>query len=157
MRFMPILCICTSLLMPLTAHAAGTSSSGGASDKSEYSYTSSAMKAANKLIKAKDYIAAAKTLNTEVMRNLDDADAWNLLGFSLRKSGQFAEAEVAYETALSLDPKHTRAMEYMGELYLSLNQVEKAEALLARLNALCSFNCKDRDMLKKAIAAYKAN
>lgn len=157
MRFMPILCICTSLLLPMSSQAAGTSSSSGTSDKHEYSYTSSAMKAANKLIKAEDFTAAAKTLNTEVMRNPDDADAWNLLGFSLRKSGQYEQAEVAYKTALSLDPKHTRAMEYMGELYLTLNQPDKAEALLDRLNALCSFNCKDRDMLKAAIAAYKAN
>ena len=43
-------------------------------------------------------------------------------------------------------------------MYLSLKQPEKAQALLERLNKLCMFNCKDRDMLKKAIADYqKAN
>jgi hypothetical protein len=47
-------------------------------------------------------------------------------------------------------------MEYMGELYLTIGQPEKANALLERLNGLCSFNCHDRDLLAKAIAAYKA-
>ena len=86
----------------------------------------------------------------------ENADAWNLTGYANRKLGDFPQSEAAYEEALRLDPKHTRAMEYMGELYLTLDELDKAEALLKRLNKLCYFNCKDRDLLKKAIAAYKA-
>ena len=43
----------------------------------------------------------------------------------------------------------------MGEMYLSLNQLENAEALLEKLDSLCSFNCKDRDMLAAAIKRHK--
>ncbi|MEC7706098.1 MAG: tetratricopeptide repeat protein, partial [Pseudomonadota bacterium] len=64
--------------------------------------------------------------------------------------------KTAYTKALSINPKHTRAMEYMGEMYLSLNQPEKAEELLSRLEKLCSYNCKDRDLLRLAIKKYKA-
>ena len=87
----------------------------------------------------------------------DNADAWNLMGYSARKTGDFKTAEAAYTKALEIDPKHTQAMEYMGEMYLTLKQPEKAEELLARLNALCSFNCTDRDDLKDAIKKYKAS
>ena len=86
----------------------------------------------------------------------DHADAWNLLGYSARKSGDFKTAESAYTKALEIDPNHTQAMEYMGEMYLTLKQPEKAEMLLGRLNKLCSFNCIDRDSLKMAIKKYKA-
>ena len=114
------------------------------------------------MIKAEGYLAddnyrlALQSLAIVVKDEPKNADAWNLTGYSNRKLGNYEDSEAAYERALTLDPKHTRAMEYMGELYLTLGQLDKAEALLRRLNKLCFFNCKDRDMLKEAIAAYKA-
>ena len=103
----------------------------------------------------KDYGKALSLLTKLAKTRADDADVWNLTGFSSRKLGKYDEAKAAYEKALSLDPRHTGAMEYMGELYLTLDQPEQAKMLLAKLNKLCSFNCKDRDALKKAIAAYE--
>lgn len=103
-----------------------------------------------------NYMAALTALAIVTKDQPENADAWNLTGYANRKLGDFPQSEAAYEEALRLDPKHTRAMEYMGELYLTLDELDKAEALLKRLNKLCYFNCKDRDLLKKAIAAYKA-
>ena len=110
---------------------------------------------AGRFIAANEYKQALSALSNVIADEPENADAWNLKGFSHRKIGAYEAAEQAYLKALELNPKHTRAMEYMGELYLTLNQLDKAEALLARLNKACFFNCKDRDMLKKAIAAYK--
>lgn len=110
---------------------------------------------AQKLIGAQDYSQALTALSLVIKDEPQNADAWNLKGFSHRKIGEFSASQSAYETALSLDPKHTRAMEYMGELYLTLGNLPEAEALLKRLNKLCYFNCKDRDLLKEAIAAYR--
>ena len=104
-----------------------------------------------------NYEAALSALAIVIKDEPKNADAWNLTGFSYRKLEQFDASKTAYETALSLNPKHERAMEYMGELYLTLGDVEQAEMMLAKLNKACSFNCKYRDMLKKAIATYKAN
>ena len=103
-----------------------------------------------------DFQSALTALDIVIKDEPKNADAWNLKGFSHRKLGQYEASESAYKTALRLNPKHSRAMEYMGELYLTLGDLPKAEALLERLNKACSFNCKDRDMLKKAIIAYKA-
>lgn len=159
------LILCVTLLMPvgvitpvLAAGGGGSSSSDSENSYSEVKSQSYLMKQANAQLNQQNYARAFELLKKEVMLNPDNADGWNLLGFSARKSGDFDTARSAYEKALSIDPKHTRALEYMGEMYLSLKQPEKAQALLERLNKLCMFNCKDRDMLKKAIAEYqKAN
>ena len=152
--------ICTFILllsMPSLGLAAGSSSS---SDSGRETYSAPEkqpeLKAARLAIARKDYSLAIYELNTVLSKKPEHADAWNLLGYSSRKSGDFETAETAYKKALEIDPKHTQAMEYMGEMYLTLNQPAKAEELLARLNKLCSFNCVDRDLLKVAIKKYKA-
>ena len=131
------------------------------SDSSDYRASikpqaSDSMKTAKQAIDNQNYQRAISALRAELQTNPGNADAWNLLGFSSRKSGDFSTAESAYTRALTLDPTHTAALEYMGEMYLSLNQPEDAQALLARLDELCSFNCKHRDQLHAAIAAYQA-
>lgn len=152
--------LCTFILlfvMPSLGLAAGSSSS---SDSGRETYSAPAkqpeLKAARLAIARKDYSLAISELNAVLSKKPEHADAWNLLGYSSRKSGDFEKAEAAYKKALEIDPKHTQAMEYMGEMYLTLNQPGKAEELLARLNNLCSFNCVDRDLLEVAIKQYKA-
>ena len=39
----------------------------------------------------------------------------------------------------------------MGELYLTLEQPEKAKALLARLEKICTFGCEEKRELQEAI------
>ena len=145
------------LIIPTQGFSAGSSSSDSG-NHSSYSVTSKKieLKAAESAINRKEYKKAIVELNKILAEKPNHADAWNLLGFSARKSGDFKTAKTAYTKALSINPKHTRAMEYMGEMYLSLNQPAKAEELLSRLEKLCSYNCKDRDLLRSAIKKYKA-
>lgn len=157
---MKLRAICTFILllsMPSLGLAAGSSSS---SDSGRETYSAPAkqpeLKSARLAIARKDYSLAISELNAVLSKKPEHADAWNLLGYSSRKSGDFKTAKSAYTKALKIDPNHTQAMEYMGEMYLTLNQPAKAEELLARLNKLCSFNCVDRDLLKVAIKKYKA-
>lgn len=159
MRTLISLFLTCLIIAPLTVHAAGSSSNDSNSSESNstsYEYNSYGMRMAASYIEEENFLKAIAQLQKEVSRKPDNADAWNLLGFSLRKQGEYGAAETAYEKALSIDPKHTGAMEYMGELYLTLNMPEKSKSLLADLNRLCAFNCKDRDTLKAAIAAYEA-
>ena len=60
-----------------------------------------------------------------------------------------------YKKALSIDPSHKDAHEYLGELYLRMGDLAKAEKQLKRLDSLCFFGCDQIDELKAAIAAYK--
>jgi len=48
-----------------------------------------------------------------------DPEIWNELGIAYSRTGDPAEAEAAFEKALSLDPDHPAALANMGTLYLS--------------------------------------
>ena len=77
------------------------------------------------------------------------------MGFAFRNLGDYGKSQTSYDQALSIDPKHKGANEYLGELYLKLGQLEKAESQLARLDDICTFGCREYDKLKAAIEAYK--
>src|SRR5262249_23066506 len=66
-------------------------------------------------IKAKDYRAAVAEL-TPMLGTHHHADVYNLMGFSLRKLGEYKEAATFYQKALEFDPEHRGALEYQGEL-----------------------------------------
>lgn len=95
-------------------------------------------------------------LESYVARAPDDADAENYLGFSYRKLGNLDAAFRHYDKALALNPKHRGAHEYLGEAYLMTGNLAKAEEHLKILDALCFLPCDQYTMLKKAVAAYKA-
>ena len=134
--------------------AAGSdSSSSGTSYK--VSNPSKAMRMATSLISKEKYAEALAQLETEVAADPKNADAWNLTGFVSRKLGDYSRSEKAYDTALAINPKHAGALEYKGELYLTLKNLAGAEEMLSRLKANCSFNCNELKALRKAINLFK--
>ena len=111
---------------------------------------------AKAMIEARNYAPALPLLQQVVARDPKNADAYNLLGYATRKSGNPNGSLQYYNQALQIDPKHLGAHEYVGEAYLMLDQPQQAEQHLARLNSLCVFGCTEYRMLKAAIADYKA-
>lgn len=107
-------------------------------------------------IEAKRYEAAIPLLQKSIAKNQSNADAWNYLAFSNRKLGRFEKAHEYYAKALSLNPDHKGAHEYLGELYLQENNIAKAEEMLAKLDKLCFFSCQEYRTLKKSVAEWKA-
>ena len=85
------------------------------------------------------------------------ADKFNLLGFTARKSGDFASAAAYYEQALSIDPKHLRALEYQGELYIKLGQFSEAEENLKKIQKICWLPCNEEKLLSEAIELAMKN
>ena len=61
-----------------------------------------------------------------------------------------------YARALAIDPRHTEAIEYLGELYLALDDLARAEEQLAKLGEICSSGCEEYEELKEAVEEYKA-
>jgi len=55
-------------------------------------------------------------------------EAWNYVGYTSRKLGFYNDALTAYAEALKLKPGYPEAIEYRGEAYLGLNQIEDAKA-----------------------------
>jgi Flp pilus assembly protein TadD len=108
------------------------------------------------LVKGGDYASALPLLEAAVSSDPTNADALNYLGYSHRQLGNRDRALGYYQKALSLEPKHRGANEYLGELYLLMGDVPKAEERLAVLDKACFFGCEEYSELKEAIADYKA-
>jgi Flp pilus assembly protein TadD len=107
-------------------------------------------------IKAKDYVAALAELR-DLAEDTQQADVYNLLGFTLRKTGDFKTSLTYYTKALELQPEHKAAREYLGELYIETGNIEKAKEQLAILAKLCPGGCEEREDLQKAISAKSAS
>jgi Flp pilus assembly protein TadD len=106
-------------------------------------------------IEAKDWQAAIRALSSAALRDTRNADIQNYLGYAYRHTGQMDLAFKHYERALGLNPRHRGAHEYIGEAYLMVNDLPKAEAHLSALEKICLIPCEEYDDLKKAIAEYR--
>jgi tetratricopeptide (TPR) repeat protein len=139
-----VLILVTAFLMCATvaAHAVDTPSTPA---------TPSGLKAARVKVDAGDYRGAIPMLTAYLQDHPRDADALNLMGFSLRKTGNPTQALDYYNRALALAPQHLGANEYLGELYVELGQLDKAKERLAVLRAACG-NCEEYRDLAAAIA-----
>ena len=62
------------------------------------------------------------------------------MGFTSRKTGNFDKAEEYYLKGLSINPKHNGINEYLGELYVQTNRIDKAKE---RLDVFKNCNCKE--------------
>jgi Flp pilus assembly protein TadD len=103
-------------------------------------------------IKAKQFKAAIVDLNGMIDNGVQHADVYNLLGFSLRKSGDTKAAYTFYKKALDFDPDHKGALEYLGELYVETGELAKARQHVVLLRKLCPLGCEELEDLEKAIA-----
>ena len=107
-------------------------------------------------IAAKNWSGAIDELKR--VNDTGNADWNNLMGYSLRKAdpANLAEAEKFYNEALRIEPKHRGALEYSGELYLMMGNLDMAEQRLAALDKACFLPCEEYSDLKRAVARYKA-
>jgi tetratricopeptide (TPR) repeat protein len=139
--------ITTSLMLSTAALAVDTKTNADAVD-----LTSIRAK-----IDAKDFSAAIIEL-TPLLEASPSADVYNLMGFSLRKSGDLKNAQTFYSKALDFDRNHKGALEYQGELFLQIGDINRAKANLAKLAELCPTGCEERgDLEKKIKSAATAN
>ncbi len=102
-------------------------------------------------IKAREFASARDDLRTFANTH-EHADVYNLLGFTLRKTGDYPNALTYYKKALDYNSEHKGAHEYLGELYVETGQLAKAREHLAILARLCPSGCEEREDLEKAIA-----
>ena len=103
-------------------------------------------------IKSKEYKAALAELQALADTN-QHADVYSLMGFSLRKTGDYKNALTFYKKALDFDADHKGAHEYLGELYFETGDLAGAREQLAVLTRLCPEGCEEREDLEKALAS----
>lgn len=81
-----------------------------------------------------------------------NADAWQMLGYSLRMTDDLKGSFDAYWKALEIDPEHAGAHEYLGEAYLKAGRLEQAKGELAFLEKK---GAKEAAILAASIAAWE--
>jgi tetratricopeptide (TPR) repeat protein len=114
------------------------------------------LEAGRKAVEAQNWKVAIDDFGRAAARDPKNPDAQNLLGYSWRKSGNLDLAFKYYNEALRINPDHKGAHEYIGEAYLMVNNLPKAEEHLAQLDKLCFFSCYEYTELKKAVEQYKS-
>ena len=144
--FFILLMICAS---PLMLQAAGSSD-----DDSTLKKSTDYQRAVSYIKKSK-YSAAIPLLRKELEKNPGNADAHNYMGYVLRKRNDLKNSAVHYEKALEINPKHLGALEYQGELFLTVGNLDLAKANLEKLDKLCWLGCDEHDDLKASIEAYQ--
>ena len=82
-------------------------------------------------------------------------EAWNLLGYSARRLGDYDKAFMAYEKCLDIKPDYAPAREYLGEARLEKGDVAQARQQLVMLER---FNPESEEAkaLRGAIDTYLA-
>jgi Flp pilus assembly protein TadD len=113
------------------------------------------LESGRRAVEAQNWKMAIADFGRAAVHDPKNADAQNLLGYSWRKSGNLDLAFKYYNEALRLDPGHKGAHEYIGEAYLMVNNLPKAEEHLTALNKLCLLPCSEYSELKKAVEKYK--
>lgn len=87
----------------------------------------------------------------KLANNPQDPRILNYLGYSTRKLGRVEEGLTYYQAALKADPDYTLVMEYMGEAFLQLGQVDKAREQLTAIERRCGKGCREYSMLDQQI------
>jgi len=98
------------------------------------------------------YERAAENFSKAVELDPTMVSAFSNLGYCLRKTGKLDESLKAYNSALKLDPKYAQAREYLGETYLAMDDLEKANGELKFLSEMKSAYA---DTLAQSIDIYK--
>jgi Flp pilus assembly protein TadD len=111
--------------------------------------------AGKKAIEDKQWGAAIAALSSAALCDTRNADIQNSLGYAYRNGGQLDAAFMHYDRALTLSPRHRGAHEYVGEAYLIVNNLAKAEEHLAALQRICLIPCAELRELEEKIEAYK--
>ena len=125
--------ICILFLTINHAQAAGSDSAPEVAKPSSYKKVLSMIK--------KEQYADAITELEKILTNTNyasDPDILNHYAYSLSKTQNLIKAEEYYKKALSIDPGHRGALEYIGELYVDTKRLDLANATLKKLeNCRC--------------------
>ena len=149
-----IICIFILLLLTNLSLAAMSGDSGNNQDNLYKAAKKLVIKA--KKLEKKDKLEKALKLYSRAYDKLlkaydkdkENPDILNYLGFTLRKAGNFEEAEKFYLAGLEIKPDHKGINEYLGELYIKTNRIELAKE---RLEVLKGCKCEEFEELKELI------
>jgi tetratricopeptide (TPR) repeat protein len=145
-----------SLFLPILFVCAGALAEPGDEETNEMRLDPD-YAAGRRAIEAKDWQNAIRLLSSAALRDTRNAEIQNYLGYAYRNTGELSAAFKHYSRALQINPRHRGAHEYLGEAYLMVNNVGKAEEHLAALKGICLLPCEETGILERKISEYRKN
>lgn len=109
---------------------------------------------ANEAEVRKGFAEAREKFRTAVAADPNVKEAWNLIGYTSRRLGEYEASLAAYEKALALAPGYPEAIEYRAELFLLTGRLEEVKGAYA---TLLQSSPSYAGELKKAMQDWVAN
>jgi tetratricopeptide (TPR) repeat protein len=128
---------------------------GSVADDADWAQLDADFAQGKKALGAGDWKQAITALKLAALREPQNADIQNYLGYAYRRLRQLEPAFAHYRQAVALNPRHRSAHEHLGEAYLVTGELAKAEEHLVALADICLIPCVEYGDLQVAIAAYK--
>jgi len=128
---------------------------GSVADDADWAQLDADFAEGKKALGAGDWKRAVTALKLAALREPQNADIQNYVGYAYRRLRQLEPAFAHYRQAVALNPRHRSAHEHLGEAYLVTGDLAKAEEHLVALKDICLIPCVEYGDLQVAIAAYK--
>lgn len=128
---------------------------GSLGEKADWAQLDPDFAAGLKALAGSDWNGAIGALAAAALRDARNADIQNYLGYAYHRLRQFDAAFTHYRRALTLNPRQRSAHEHLGEAYLMLGNLPKAEEHLAALERICLIPCEQYDSLRRAIEKHR--
>jgi tetratricopeptide (TPR) repeat protein len=81
----------------------------------------------------KGYAEARERFRAAAAADSSMKEAWNLVGYTSRRLGDYEASLKAYDAALQLQPEYPEAIEYRAELFLLTGRLDDARSAYAQL------------------------
>ncbi len=98
-----------------------------------------------------DFKRAVNLFRRAIANKRDFHEAYNMLGFSLRKIGKYEQSLKYYKKAIEIKPDFAEAHEYIGESYLGIGDRESA---WKHYTILVDLESEQADVLLEKIEVY---
>jgi len=132
------------MVLGVPAASAGTDARG------ELAYS-----AGMRAIQQQDWGVAVNRLESAIVFDPGNADAFERLGFVHLQMGNLQKALKYFRIALEIEPNHTAALSRHGMASLSAGQLDAAKTDLQRLSRKCGTGCAAHDELQRAIDSHR--
>jgi tetratricopeptide (TPR) repeat protein len=82
------------------------------------------------------FLRARENFRSAVEADPEMKEAWNMVGYTSRRLGDYEESLKAYDKALALSPDYPEAIEYRAELFLLTGRLEQTKDAYDTLKTL---------------------
>jgi len=129
---------------------------GSLGDEADWAPLDADFAAGKRALGAGEWKTAIAAFELAALREPDNADIFNYIGYAHRRLHEPERALAYFERAIAINPRHRAAHQHAGEFYASAGNLAKAREHLAALDRICLIPCAERADLQSAITKFAA-